>query len=228
VTRFDLARRGFILTIAAIAVLGVFAAVASADGHHSDNFSLFGAARLVTGGIVPHDVAADLTSNCGSVPITNTPPAEVCDPSQVAFVFSGVAFTPDKKHTLTLSQITTLSTDYNMNGTDCSGGSPRFVILTATHNYVVNIGKPPFGGNCYYGWQNTGNITSTTDPTLRWQIDLANTFVSWSDVLAGHGTEQVTEVDIVLDGGWIALRGQDVTIDNYTVNNEVSRFGRGD
>jgi len=210
VRKLSVARTRWVLVVAAVTLL---VRVAFAGPGLQGKFKTLGKAQLVSGGISPHERAADLTSNCGAEPFNAT-----CynDPT---WVFSGVGFTP--KGSLTLAGITTLSTDYNMNGTDCSGGSPRFVIITNSHNYVANFGHPPYGGGCYYGWQNTGNFTSTADGTLRWQIDLANTFDSWSTVVASHGTEMVTEINIILDAGWIAPRGQDVTIDNYTVNNKV-------
>ncbi|HLW97409.1 MAG TPA: hypothetical protein VKR82_02095 [Candidatus Acidoferrales bacterium] len=199
------------LLLAAICVLAVATLAADVEG----KFSLFGNSKFVTGGLGPNETAVDLTSNCGAQPYSNT--CSVNSP----FVFSGVAFNTNPNKLPTLNQLTILATDYNMNGTDCSGGSPRFVIFTNLHNYELNIGQAPFGGNCYYGWQNTGNVASATDPTPRWQVDVGNTFFKWSDVLASHGSEQVTEVDIVLDGGWIAPRGQDVTVDNFTVNDNV-------
>lgn len=213
-----IAKSGLIPVALAGAALMVWSGrtiVVSADSSASSDFTLFGASRIVTGGLAPHTRAVDLTSNCGQQTYSNA-----CS-ANAAFVFSGIAFTPDKNKLPTLSQIATLSTDYNMNGTDCSGGSPRFVIVTTNNNFEMNFGTAPFGGNCYYGWQNTGNVTTATDATKRWQVNVGNTFFTWSDILAAHGSEQVTEVDVVLDGGWIAPRGQDVTIDNFTVNSDV-------
>ena len=209
---------------ALVVITAMFWAVGKAVSAHGwgerDDFKLVGGARLVTGGIAPHDVAVDLTSNCGAQPYSST--CYVIPPStpNPAFVFSNVAFIPDK-NSMTLSEIKSLLTDYNMNGTDCKLGSPRFVIVTNFHNYVANFGQAPYGGNCYYGWQNTGNMI---DSTPRWQVDLANTFITWSAVVASHGTEVVTQIDIILDGGYGDPRGQDVTIDNFTINKEVMNF----
>lgn len=204
------------LLTTSLALLSVFAVGVSAKDPPNNDFKLFGHSQLVTGGISPDTVVAELTSNCGAQPYSPT-----CYLNS-AFVYSGAAFVPDKS--TTLNDITKLSTDYNMNGTDCMLGSPRVVIFTASHNYTANIGQPPFGGGCYFGWQNTGNLTSLSDPTPRWQVDLANTFVTWSAVEAAHGTEVVKEVDITLDGGYGTPRGQDVLIDNFTVNKDVSGF----
>lgn len=209
----------FLTTLVVITAMSwMVAKVASAHGWGDrDDFKLAFAARLVTGGMAPHNVAVDLTSNCGAQRYSNT-----CY-TNAAFVQSAVSFKPDR-NSMSLSQITNLVTDYNMNGTDCSGGAPRFVIFTNSNNFEVNFGQAPFGGNCYYGWQNTGNMTSLADPTLRWQVNVGNTFLKWSDVVAAHGSEVVVEVAIVLDGGWIAPRGQDVTVDNFTINKEVMDF----
>jgi hypothetical protein len=38
---------------------------------------------------------------------------------------------------------------------------------------------------------------------------------------ANYGTETVTDITIVVDGGWISPKGQDITVDNFTVDNKV-------
>jgi hypothetical protein len=39
--------------------------------------------------------------------------------------------------------------------------------------------------------------------------------------VATYGSDVVTEIDIQLDAGWTTQRGQDLTIDNFTINNKV-------
>jgi hypothetical protein len=178
-------------------------------------FQSFGSTRLVTGGVRPDTAVLDLTSNCGAQPYSNT-----CY-SAAQFTYSGVAFT-FSKNTTTLANITTLSTDYNFGGADCGGGSPRFVIYTTSSDtFEGYFGPPPNFTNCYYGWLNTNN--ETTDSTARWVVDNGNTYYTWSQLVAIYGSDVVPEVDIVVDGGWITPRGQDLTIDTFTVNNNVLR-----
>jgi hypothetical protein len=183
-------------------------------------FQAFGNARLVVGGIPPDNNAVDLTSNCGNEPYNPT-----CY-NDATFNFSGIAFVvndPPPPSFPTINALTNLSTDYNFGGADCGGGAPRFVISlsggSGNDNLTGDFGQPPNFTNCYYGWLNTGNFT--TDSTKRWQFDLNNVNLSWAQVQALYGSRMFTEVDIVVDGGWITPRGQDVTIDNFTINNTV-------
>jgi hypothetical protein len=179
------------------------------------NFQTFGSARLVTGGVTPDTIATDLTSNCGAQPYSST-----CYNNTPPFTYSGVAFTLSPGHLITLANIKTLSTDYNFVGADCGGGSPRFVISTNTSvNFEGYFGPPPNFTNCYYGWLNTGNLTM--DTATRWVVNNGNTLMSWSQLAASYGSDTVTEIDIVLDGGWSTPKGQDVMIDDFTVNNKV-------
>jgi hypothetical protein len=168
---------------------------------------------VVVGGTGPNNAAVDLTSNCGAQPYSNT-----CYTNS-AFVFSDVDYTPSGG--LTVAGITQLSADYNVGATNCIGGSPRFVIqLGNGDNLVYNFGVNKFG-TCYDGWQKTGNATDITSSDPRWQINLSNTFSTWSQVVAAEGGQTVTSVSIVQDSGWITLQGEDTTIDNFTVNNAV-------
>ena len=176
------------------------------------NFQAFGSARLVVGGVPPDSMALDLTSNCGAQAYSNT-----CY-NNAPFTYSGVDF--HFSHHPALSKITTLSTDYNYGGADCGGGAPRLVIFTTTSdNFEGYLGPPPEFTNCYYGWLNTGNLTA--DSSTRWVFDNGNTLMTWSQLVASYGTDTLTDIEIVVDSGWITPRGQDVMIDNFTIDNKV-------
>jgi hypothetical protein len=132
--KWDLARRSFALAVAALAALGALAVAVPADQHENKALksALFGSARLVIGGIAPHEIVPDLTSNCGAQPYlitcySNTPP----------FTSSGVAFFPNPG--LTVANLTTLSTDYNLGGSNCGGGSPRFVIFASNGDFFFRL-----------------------------------------------------------------------------------------
>jgi len=198
------------------AMLWTVAKAASAHGwdDHGD-FKLFGAARLVSGGIAPHEVAADLTSNCGAQPYSNT-----CYTNAAAFVFSGVSFKPDN-NSLTLKDITSLSTDYNIGGSDCGGGSPRFEIdLTSGKNIFVYFGPAPNFVNCYYGWQNTGNVIGTAAKI--WDsTQLGGNSGTYAQAVTLAGSTPIASISVVVDGGWFTAKGQDLTIDNFKINDHV-------
>jgi len=194
-----------LLTATAIALLLGVAAAQNPAG----KFSALGQARLVIGGVPPDTKAVDLTSQCTSAPI----------PCGFSPTYSGVAFVPKAGHTLLLNQITNLSTDYNFGGADCGGGAPRFEIVLngVTPHLWGYFGPPPDFVGCFYGWLNTGNLT--TDTTPRWYV--GNTSYTWTTLVAAYGSDAVTEIAIIVDSGWFAARGQDLTIDNFTINNRV-------
>jgi hypothetical protein len=203
-----------------IVALLACAATAFASGLDIDGkFSLFGNAQWVTGGLRPGEMAVDLTSNCGAQPYSNT-----CYSDTSLFVYSGVNFTPTPHHiTPMLSDIAVLSAAYNVGGADCGGGGPRFSIaLSGGKNIFVYFGPFPNFTNCYYGWQNTGNVILATD--ARWdtsQLASGTFYDTHAHALTLAGSIPVTSISIVLDGGWMTPRGQDVTIDAFRVNNSV-------
>jgi hypothetical protein len=212
---WSVAKTGWIL---AVGILTLFVGVVLAqDPDIHGKFQAFGSARLVSGGISPHEKAVDLTSDC--TPLTPAPAPFACDFTKLTF--SGVAFIP--KAPLTLADITTLSTDYNIGGSDCGGGSPRFEIdLDTGKNIFVYIGPFPEFTNCFYGWQNTGDVTKATDK--RWdtsQLSAGTQQNTHANAVTLAGGAHITSISLVLDGGWITVRGQDVTIDNFTINNKV-------
>jgi hypothetical protein len=198
----------------------VCAATALAGGFDIDGkFTLTGAAQWVTGGTRPGEMAVDLTSNCGNQPYSNT-----CYNAPSIFVFSGINFTPNPhKVTPMLSDLSVLSASYNVGGADCGGGAPRFTIsLSGGKNIFVYFGPLPNFNNCYYGWQNTGNVITTND--TRWdtsQLTGGTFYDTHAHALTLAGTIPVTSISIDVDGGWMTTRGQDVTIDNFRINNEV-------
>jgi hypothetical protein len=209
------------LLTALVAITAVFWTVSKAASAHGwddhGDFKLFGHARLVSGGIAPHEVAADLTSNCGNQPYSNT-----CYTNAAALVFSGVSFKPDN-NSLTLKDITSLSTDYNIGGSDCGGGSPRFEIdLTSGKNIFVYFGPPPNFVNCYFGWQNTGDVTKTTAPI--WdstQLGSPHFYGTHAEAVTLAGSTPIASISVVVDGGWFTAKGQDLTIDNFRINDHV-------
>jgi hypothetical protein len=203
-----------------MAALLASATAALASGIDVDGkFALFGSAQWVTGGLRPGEMAVDLTSNCGAQPYNNT-----CYSVPSLFVFSAVSFTPDAHHvTPMLSDISALSTAYNVGGADCGGGAPRFSIaLSGGKNIFVYFGPAPNFTNCYYGWQNTENVILATD--ARWdtsQLAGGTFYDTHAHALTLAGSIPVTSISIVVDSGWLTPRGQDVTIDAFRVNDNV-------
>jgi len=204
------------------AIVGVLAVIggligitmASAAG---PTWSLFGNAISVIDGVGPNTGAIQLSSTCNFTGATPT-----CD--FTTLTFSGVGFQPAGP--LTFSSITQLSTDFNVGGSDCGGGSPRFQINIDTDgdgnldgNVFVYLGPHPNFTGCFFGWQNTGNLISSTD--LRYDTSqVGGTFYhDYAGALALVGPDSVLGVQLVVDGGWFIPRGQAVLVDNVTLNN---------
>ncbi len=203
--------------VATVALCVTFPTISRARMGSGSPFSLSGSAQPVTGGPGPNNLAVDLTSNCGAQAFsitcfTHTPP----------FTSSDVTFTPSGS--MTVGDITTLSTDFNVGGSDCGGPSPRFsVTLNNNKSIFVYFGPIPISnpGNCFYGWQNTGNVTTSSDPRVD-TTQLGGVFNdTWSNAVGLAGSTPVSSNSVVVDGGWTVPRGQDVTIDNFTVNKSV-------
>lgn len=89
--KLSVARTRWAVAVAAVTLL-VGLALAKDPGAYG-KFQAFGNARLVSGGISPHERAADLTSDC-TVFKGGPPPA--CD--FTTFTFSGIAFIPKAPH----------------------------------------------------------------------------------------------------------------------------------
>jgi hypothetical protein len=84
----------------------------------------------------------------------------------------------------------------------------------------VYIGPSPYFSGCFYGWLNTGNVITSTDH--RWDCTQrgGGYGVNYSDCLP-FAAGAIADITVVLDGGWTAPRGQDATVDNFTINKKV-------
>lgn len=196
--------------------------VARADDD-DDKFRLFGKAQNLTGGLPPNG-SVHLTSHCDPFNPVNNPA-----PCGFVVTFAGVNYKVKKN--LTFRAIQQLSADFNVDGGDCGGGSPRFQINIdrdgdgdADGNIFVHFGPSPNFTNCALGWQSTGNLIGNTD-TGRYdssQVGGAG-FGTYAQALAAAGSKRVLGIQLVVDGGWTNQRGQAVDVDNFRVNNDVLR-----
>lgn len=188
-------------------------------------WSLYGDAGAVKKGAPPNPWAIEAMSVCptGS-------PACFTDGS---FTFGGVVFKqPNGK--LVFSEIYQLSVDYNVQGTDCGGGSPRFSITIANTggtvcnspvapscNVFVYIGPlPNYTGCTQNSWQSTGNLIDATDLRFDTSQLAGGTFYdSYADALKLADDNPVLGISLDVDGGWLTAIGQDFLVDNVMVNN---------
>lgn len=134
----------------ALAVFVFLVPLAASANPNNSPFSIFGNARLVIGGIPPDNAAIDLTSNCGNETYS---PTCYADPT---FTYSGIAYTPSNN--FTVNNITTLSADTNVGGSNCDGGSPR-IAIQGTGISPITCGylgqNSPDFSSCDFGWLNT-------------------------------------------------------------------------
>jgi hypothetical protein len=107
----------------------------------------------------------------------------------------------------TLSQLTTLSAEYNITEGSCAGGSPRFQLNIDGKNVFVYLGPTPSFTGCASGWTSTGNLATNTE--LR--VDLSQyggaQYSTWAQAVSLLGSHAVTGINFAVDGGW-ALTGK--------------------
>ena len=140
----------------------------------------------------------------------------------------------------TFSELTTLSTDFNITDDDCGGGSPRFqiridennngIIDPSDGNIHVAFGPSPTFTNCAPGWQNTGNLIGNNDAGRYDSGQVGGSaFGTYQDALNAAGTLNVLEIRVVADGFWNAdaTNGdgeQTVLIDNTRINQTLFTY----
>lgn len=196
------------LSVFALAV--VFAPSAQAI-HSPTDYSLFGEASYVTPGNASNR-AVHLVSDS--------------DPG-----YAGIDYGVEPG--LTFADLNTLSTDYKFEADDtCGGGSPRFQINVEdpvsgdTGNIFVYIGPPPAYTGCPPAvWTNTGDLLEGVNPIDTSQLDLGIFYDPYPTALVKYGSYTVTGIQLVADGGWAALDGeQAVDIDNTLINSTLFTY----
>jgi hypothetical protein len=137
--------------------------------------------------------------------------------------FSGIAFTLPAG--TTFADLKTLSTEFDPIAGGCGGGSPRFSItLAGGKNVFVYFGpSPSFTGCTLNTWQSTGNLIGNND-TGRYdtsQVQAGTQSNTYAGALALVGTQQVTEIDLVVDSGWFFNpKVQTVLVRNVQINDQ--------
>jgi hypothetical protein len=172
-------------------------------------YNMFGDAGLVAGNNSPY--AAEIQSECAS----STP-------------FGGVRFTVPAG--LTVADLDTLSTDFQLVNSTNGGGSPRFQIRVATpngpRNIFVYIGTPPnYTGDVQNVWTNTGNLLDAADLVDSSQLG-GNFYDPYANVQANYGSYEVLSISVVADGCWVGGNNgvQTAWIDNVLINSDLTTF----
>ena len=147
--------------------------------------------------------------------------------------------------TTTFSQLTTLSTSYNMTQGTCVGGAPRFQLDLADAGgmYIgtlvayIGPGASLNGDPCpaaNNAWATQPNVATSADPaTMRWDFQActgtcpgdtppANNRQSWAVEQTALGGFRMTDAQIVVDAGWATTpASQQMTIENWNVNGKI-------
>jgi hypothetical protein len=206
-------------------------------------FKLLCAAAVAGSLAFPMAAMAADTGTYGDVQVVNSgPPSDptvfqlTSNTSNVGYAGIYFDFTASP---ITLNDITTLSTDYQMTVGPFAGGAPRFTIFDTTSNpynaAYVYFGTPDGSGNFNdpnSGWANTGNYAASSDLRVISNgfggYSSNNAYITWSDLLSHVGGTDVGYVTIDLDGGGFglgAVTGQQMLTDNFTVNGNVMTAG---
>lgn len=129
---------------------------------------------------------------------------------------------------LTLADITTLSADYAMTVGGFGGGAPRFTLFDPSLGSAWVYWGAPLGGGGFSNpnpnnvWANTGNYATSSD--VRVYVDGfggitdPNTGITWSQFVSEAGSTPISWVTLDLDGGFSQTNGQQMLVDNFTVN----------
>jgi hypothetical protein len=126
---------------------------------------------------------------------------------------------------LKLSDLTALSTQFNVTDDDCGGGSPRFQINVDGKNVFVYLGpSPSFTGCAKNTWLSSGNLVGTSDACRvdTSQLISGTQCSTWAAALAALGSHTVTGIQLTVDSGWFfADKEQTVLVRNVTLNGKT-------
>ena len=199
-----LLRKAPVATLAAIIALIISGVAVAAAA----SYTLFGDAELVSPGY-NSPTAAQLRS--------------------VGINYGGVDF--DVSSGITFADLEKLSTDYMFTAGTCGGGTPRFQInvidpnTNETKNIQVYLGDYPGYNTCAVNtWVNSGDLLENGKYVDTSQIG-GTFYQSYEDALAAFGSYEVTGIQLVTDGAWSQIGGeQTVRVDNVMINEATTTF----
>jgi hypothetical protein len=185
----------------------------------------------------PSLALADTSGQYGDVQVVNSGPA--ADPSVFQLTsnaagpgYAGLYFSFSTP--LAVSDITQLSTDYQLTVGPTAGGAPRFSLFDGSDNGAYVYFGTPQGGDAFTDanggvWGNTGNYADLLSSDARVASNGFGGYnsgfpsVSWADFVSHVGAVNVAFVTLDLDAGTFVNTpaGQQMLVDNFTVNGNV-------
>jgi len=186
--------------VLAIVAIGVLAAASPALA--AGRFTLFGAATRVHPGHNSH-TAVQLTS--------------------VGTSFGGIDFKIPTG--LTFGSINALSTDFKFTQGSCGGGAPRFQVNVDGKNAFVYVGPPPNYTGCPMNvWMTSGNLVGPSSFVDTSQLPGGTFYDTFASAQAKYGSDVVTGIQLVTDGGWAVGGTQVVLVDNVVIDSRTFTF----
>jgi hypothetical protein len=132
---------------------------------------------------------------------------------------------------LTLSDLNTLSTQFNVTDDDCKAGSPRFQLNVDGKNIFVYLGpSPSFTGCTQNTWLSSGNLVGTSDQCRvdTSQLISGTQCTTWAAAVAALGSHAVTGIQLTVDSGFAFVdKEQTVLVRNITINKKTFVRGHG-
>ncbi len=123
-----------------------------------------------------------------------------------------------------VSDIDTLSAEFNVTDDDCGGGSPRFTLVTPSGNVFVHFGPAPsFTGCAQNTWLATGNLVADPDARVDAGQVGGSASMTYAAMLGVAGSLAVTHVRLDVDGGWSqadmeqTVLARNVVVDGATI-----------
>ncbi len=147
---------------------------------------------------------------------TTTGPATLESTSDGSVPYGYLSFTPSG---LTVADLYQLQADFTwLQGAD-AGGSPRWQINTPASSINVYYGETPnFSGDPSTDATYSANLLTLSDTRVD-DTQLGGPFYdTWSHAVAAYGSEPVTSVSLIVDGGWASQGTQEIQLADATVN----------
>lgn len=178
--------------------------------------------------------AADVTLEGGATLNADGTAKLVADLSNAATTDDSSGVVLQSPASLKLSDITQLSTEFNVTDDDCGAGSPRFQIQIGGKNMFVYLGPAgTFTGCTKNTWLSSGNLVGTADAC---RVDTSKftggtQCSTWAAAVTLLGSQTVEKVSIVVDAGWnspsqtnpaFTDKEQTVLVRNVQLNNQTS------